>query len=340
MAISWSWTIGLAGALALAAAVRQGPPLPRDDLPAELARAIPFGLDTEAALALDDAEAALGRKLFFDPILSVDRSVACASCHEPAHAFAGVEALSLGVHGQLTERNTPSLFNRAFGRAFMWDGRAATLEEQVLMPIENPREMGLALDDALARLATDADYSKLFQQTSHAAPTRSTVAHALSSFVRRLWLGDSPVDHFRQRGDFDALTKEERAGLWFYESRGGCWRCHSGPNFSDESFHDTGVGARDGVPEPGRFAFTHDEADLGAFKTPTLRGVALTAPYMHDGSVATLEDVVAYYRRGGTANTHLAPEIAPLDMTDEDARNLVAFLRALSRPHAVAQLPR
>jgi len=148
--------------------------------------------------------------------------------------------------------------------------------------------------------------------------------------VRRLRRADSPVDRFRT-GDFAALSDEERAGLWFYESRGGCWRCHSGPNFSDERFHDTGVGALDGEPEAGRAAVSGLAEDRGRFKTPSLRGVALTAPYMHDGSLAALEDVVEFYRLGGRPNANLDPLLAPLEMGADDARHLVAFLRALSR---------
>ena len=123
----------------------------------------------------------------------------------------------------------------------------------------------------------------------------------------------------------------ERLGLWLYESKAGCWRCHSGPNFSDEKFHDSGIGAKDDVPEEGRFAVTHDEADRGRFKTPTLRGVASSAPYMHDGSLATLPDVIAFYRRGGNQNRNLDPNLTPLELSEADEKNLIAFLEALSR---------
>jgi cytochrome c peroxidase len=132
-------------------------------------------------------------------------------------------------------------------------------------------------------------------------------------------------------GEFDALTDQERAGLWFYESRGGCWRCHSGENFSDEDFHNTGVGVVLGRAEEGRMAVTGRAEDRGRFKTPTLRGVALTAPYMHDGSLASLDDVLEFYRAGGRANPDLDPSLAPLEMTETDRRNLLAFLNALSR---------
>ena len=292
---------------------------------------LPLGLPQElAAAAPEPLELELGRRLFFDPLLSVDRSIACASCHVPERGFADGRARSLGVHGRETTRNAPTILNRALGEAFMWDGRAATLEEQVLLPIENELEMGLPLDDAVARLRADPTYVQGFDASFGEPPSRERLADALATFVRAQVLGGSPVDHFRA-GKRDALTAAERSGLWLFESRGGCWRCHSGPNFSDEDFHNTGVGIETGSPDPGRSAVTGDAADTGAFKTPTLRGLALTAPYMHDGSLATLAEVVEFYRKGGHPNPHLDPAMGPIEMTDQDAANLVAFLEALSR---------
>ncbi len=276
------------------------------------------------------ARVALGARLFSDPVLSYDRTIACASCHAPEKGFADSAPFSTGVHGRRTARNAPTLLNRALGSSFMWDGRASSLEEQVLLPIENPLEMDLPLEEALARLETDADYRAAFERAFAASPGRETLARALAAYVRTLLVGATPVERFRA-GEFAALSDEERAGMWFYESRGGCWRCHSGPNFSDEQFHDTGVGAGDGQPEAGRAAVTGREEDRGRFKTPTLHGLARTAPYMHDGSLATLEEVVEFYRQGGRPNTHLDPLLKPLEMSADDARNLVAFLRALSR---------
>ena len=273
---------------------------------------------------------ALGARLFFDPILSADRAVACASCHDPAKGFADSRRFSAGVRGQLATRNTPTLLNRALGSSFMWDGRAASLEEQALLPIENPLEMALPLAEALARLADDPGYRAGFQQAFSRPPDRDGLARALASYVRSLVLGQSTVDRFRA-GDFAALADDERAGLWFYESRGGCWRCHSGSNFSDEEFHDTGIGALDGRPEEGRFAVTGREQDRGRFKTPTLRGLLRTAPYMHDGSLSSLEEVIAFYRAGGRANSNLDPLVQPIEMSDADAQHLLALLLALSR---------
>jgi len=301
----------------------EAPPLPARVQPLGLAELPPAEHSPEVA-------AELGRRLFFSTELSRDRTVSCASCHRPELGFADDRARSSGVAGQETERNTPSVLNRAWSARLMWDGRASSLEEQVLLPIENPLEMGLPLAEALQRLAQNTELAALFERAFGGPPERATLARALAAYLRRLVLGDSPVDRFRA-GEIEALSDAERAGLWFYESRGGCWRCHSGPNFSDEDFHATGVGARDGVPEQGRAAVTGATADRGKWKTPSLRGLAATAPYMHDGSLATLEDVVEFYRLGGRASDNLDPDLMPIEMSAEDARNLVAFLRALSR---------
>jgi cytochrome c peroxidase len=304
------------------------PAAPSQVLPAVPPLSTPLGLP-ERDESPSDELAALGARLFFDPLLSSDRSIACASCHKPELGFADSLARSHGVRGQETERNAPSLLNRAFGQSFMWDGRASSLEEQALLPIENPLEMDLPLEQVLARLTADESYRGSFERLVARTPERDDLARALAAYVRRLVLGGSPVDRFRA-GDFDALDDAARAGLWFYESRGGCWRCHSGANFSDEGFHNTGIAAKGSELEPGRAAVTGRPEDRGRFKTPTLRGVARTAPYMHDGSLATLEDVVEFYRQGGRPNVNLDPLVAPVEMSATDARNLVAFLRALS----------
>ncbi len=308
--------------------------VPVDTLPRPLPTEVPPGLVGTAldALVLDEARSELGRRLFFEPALSADGEVACATCHKPEHGLADDVALSVGVAGALTERNTPTLFNRALGERFMWRGEAASLEEQVLLPISNPLEMALPLDQAVARLAGMEEYARAFERVFGGPPTARRLASALAAFVERLWLGDSPFDRFRA-GERDALTVAERGGMWFFQSRGQCWRCHGGPNLSDEEFHNTGVGSEEGEPLPGRFAVSADEADRGAFKTPTLRGIELTAPYMHDGSLATLEEVVQFYREGARPNSNLSPHLAPIEMSDLEAANLLAFLRAL-KPRA------
>jgi cytochrome c peroxidase len=306
-------------------------PVPRDTLPEVIDHdKVPLGLDSRPAPkdnALTSARVALGRKLFFDPILSHDKTVACATCHRPDHGFASPEARPVGIGGKEGTRRAPSLFNRAYGSAFFWDGRTKSLEEQALEPIANPIEMGSSVDEALQRLQADAKYKELFAKAFADGITATNLGKALASFERVLLRGDSPVDRFRQRGDRNAMTPAERHGLWLYESKGQCWRCHSGKNFTDEGFHNTGVSW--GGDDTGRFGVTKSESDRGRYKTPTLRGVKLTGPYMHDGSIKTLEDVVEFYNRGGGANPSLDPAMQRLDLNKEELADLVAFLRCL-----------
>jgi len=327
-------TILIIAFLSLPLAAQDPVPLPQDEIPAMfLSKTPPEGLPKviphPTGTPPTPARAQLGRRLFFDPILSIDRKVSCASCHDPRFGFSRPEALPRGVNGKTAARNAPTLLNRAFGKFNSWDGRAATLEKQVLLPIENPLEMDLPLETALSRLKNEPSYATEFAQAFDKGLNRTNLARALSLFIRTLTLGNSPVDRFRS-GEVTAMTPSERAGFWIYESKGRCWRCHSGPNFTDESFHNTGVGALDKTPQEGRQAITYNLHDRGRFKTPTLRGLTFTAPYMHDGSLTTLEQVVAFYRRGGTPNTHVDPVLKPLDLDDNDAANLVAFLKSLS----------
>jgi cytochrome c peroxidase len=308
-------------------------PIAKDTLPERLPLdKVPLGLGPRAVpkdSPLTEARVKLGRKLFFDPILSGDNTVACASCHQPAHGFASAGARPRGIRGQQAARRAPTLLNRAFGKSFFWDGRAASLEAQALIPIDNPAEMGSRVADAIKRLRASKDYPALFRAAFGEDVTAANLARAIASFERVLLRGDSRVDRFRSKGEHDALTAQERSGLWLYESKGRCWRCHGGSNFTDEAFHNTGVSWGKKPVDPGRFAVTGKEADRGKFKTPTLRGVVLTAPYMHDGSLKTLEDVVQFYNKGGVANPNLDPLMAPLGLSKEEVRDLVAFLEAL-----------
>lgn len=308
-------------------------PVPKDTLPDRLSLdEVPLGLGERPVPRdnpLTEARVALGRKLFFDPVLSADRTVACASCHRPEHGFTGGPAGARGVRGKPTPRRAPTLFNRAFGTAFFWDGRAGSLEEQALRPIADPDEMGSSVDEAVKRLGGDPDYEAAFKKAFPDGVTAANLGKALAGFERVLLRGGSAVDRFRRNGERGALTAAELHGLWLYESKGRCWRCHPGAHFTDEQFHNTGVGRDREPPDPGRFAVTKREADRGKFKTPTLRGVALAGPYMHDGSLKSLEDVVQFYNRGGGANPNLDPALAPLGLSDEEVRDLVAFLKAL-----------
>jgi cytochrome c peroxidase len=307
------------------------PSLPRDTLPAEfdldhVPRGFPARPTAPADNPLTAEKVGLGRRLFFDPILSSDRTVACASCHDPAHGFAGTAKAAVGVRGRTGSRHAPTLLNVGYNAAFFWDGRAATLEEQALVPIADPNELDSSPAEVVRRLRADPSYVEQFRAAFGAEVTAGNLARALASFERTLLAGNNRVDRFRY-GEVTALSTEARQGLWLFESRGGCWRCHSGPALTDGKFHNTGVGRG---ADPGRYAINHRDSDRGTFKTPTLRNVARTGPYMHDGSLTTLEDVVRYYSRGGDPNPNLDSSLKPLNLSETDVRNLVALLEALT----------
>ena len=306
--------------------------IPIDDLPSGLSlRKLPAGL-AKPSVPRDNpvtaAKVKLGRRLFFDPLLSENRTLACASCHDPRRGFADPRAVSTGINDRRGKRNAPSLFNVAFGKRFFWDGRAKSLEDQVRFPIENPAELGNKLPVVVARLKEKPDYVAQFQEAFGEGVSHQNVARAIASFERTLLLGNSAVDRFRG-GKASSLTDVQRQGLWLFESRGRCWRCHSGKNFSDERFHNTGVGSQRSMPDLGRQRVSRRSTDRGAFKTPTLRGVSRTAPYMHDGSIKTLRQVVEFYNKGGERNGNLDPLMQPLKLSDRELGFLVEFLKAL-----------
>lgn len=304
--------------------------IPVDNLPKTLSLdESPLGLGRLPKTDATPARIALGRRLFFDPILSADNSVACASCHQPDHGFTHPDGRPRGLGGKPTPRRVPSLFNRAYGTTFFWDGRAKSLDEQALEPIANPDEMGSSVAEAIGRLKAHAAFREQFAEAFADGVSEANLGKALAAFERTLMRGDSPLDRFRQLGDRGAMTDVERHGLWLYESKGQCWRCHSDANFTDESFHNTGVSWGASPPDLGRFTVTKNAADRGKFKTPTLRGVKLTAPYMHDGSIKSLDEVIEFYNRGGGANPNLDPHIRPLHLDKNEVNALVAFLKCL-----------
>jgi cytochrome c peroxidase len=280
--------------------------------------AIPLGLDLYLPVPVDNPitrdKVALGRQLFFDRRLSRDGSISCATCHNPNRAFSTPLSVATGVGGRQGRRNAPALINRGYGRTFFWDGRAPSIEDQVLQPIQDPNEMNLTLGELSARVKLDSQ----------------TIAGALGSYIRSILSGDSPYDHY-VNGERSALTAEQQLGLQIFRGKGNCTGCHVGPNFTDEKFHNTGVAWQDGhLADEGRFVVSGNPRDHGAFKTPTLREVARTAPYMHDGSMASLEDVIDFYSEGGRQNPYLDTEIGPRNFTDGDKQALIAFLRSLS----------
>ncbi len=272
------------------------------------------GLNTPESNPLTPDKIASGRKLFFDTSLSADKKTSCSTCHDPARAFTDGRAIAKGAHDAMGTRNSPTLVNAGNGRSFFWDGRAESLEAQVLQPMTNPKEMGLS----------DAEIEK------RTGMKVADVTNALASYVRTIRSHESRVDYFRA-GQTEMLNADEKAGFEIFRGKGQCGPCHGGPNFTDDRFHNTGVGFRSGSNnDEGRYVVTHDERDHAAFKTPTLRDIALTAPYMHDGSLATLEDVVEFYSKGGNRNPNLDPRMRSLNLSSDEQRQLVAFLKALS----------
>ena len=295
---------------------------------------IPLGLDLYLPVPEDNPLARekveLGRKLFFDPLLSRDQTLSCAGCHEPERAFTDGRAISQGVFAREGTRSVPTLVNRGYGRAFFWDGRISSLEEQVLQPIQDSKEMDMTLEEVLTRLKKEEDYRQGFREAFQTEVNAEGIAKALASFVRTLLSGNSRFDRYFN-GEREALSEDARQGLEIFRGKGNCTACHIGPNFTDEGFHNTGVAWGDGrFLDNGRFSVTEREEDRGKFKTPTLREVGRTGPYMHDGSLATLEEVVTFYNDGGRPNPNLDEELQPLKLTDQEKRSLVTFLQSLS----------
>jgi cytochrome c peroxidase len=294
-----------------------------------------------AAAPSGPAAVELGRRLFFDPVLSADGSVSCSSCHQPELALADGRRVSEGLAGRAGQRNTPSLLNVAYRPYLFWEGRARTLEEQVRFAVQGWFEMAGDPAAALERLRRDPSYRRDFQRaTGRDDFAWDDVAAALASFERTLLSGGSPFDRWYYGGDETALSASARRGFKVFAGAGRCSTCHAvgerGALFADGAFHNTGIGYQprfeylgyggDGVE--GNLA--RDNSFRGEYLTPTLRNVALTGPYMHDGSLATLREVVDFYDRGGIVNPHLDPELRPLALSERDKEDLVAFLRALT----------
>ena len=295
---------------------------------------VPIGLDrylpAPAGNPITPDKIALGRRLFFDERLSRDGRTSCATCHQPSRRFTDGRRLPLGVFGREGRRNTPTILNRAYGGSAFWDGRAATLEDQVRVALTGTRDLGLSMDEAITRVSADGGYRREFRVAFEGPVTAERIEQALATFVRSRLSGNSAFDRFLT-GDTAALDAEERRGLDVFSGRARCARCHAGPLLSDEAFHNTGVAWRDGrFLDEGRAAVTSLARDRGAFKTPTLREITRTAPYMHDGSLPTLSDVIAFYDRGGRVNPNLDPEIRAIQLTTREKSDLLSFLRALT----------
>lgn len=273
----------------------------------------------------------LGRFLFFDKRLSKNNTIACASCHIPAMAFTDGQPVSTGINRLQGGRSAPASINRVFSTAQFWDGRGATLEDQSVGPLVSPVEHGFVNhDEMVKKLKGIEGYRRLFKEAFGSDIATEAVGKAIASFQRTILSGNSPADRFDVGGDQEALTEDAQRGLTLFRGKARCTRCHSGFNFSDEKFHNIGIGWDTNTVDLGRFMETKNPEDIGAFKTPTLREISRTAPYMHDGRFATLEDVVNFYNQGGIKNPHLDNTIIPLELTAEEKHDLVALLRSLN----------
>lgn len=295
----------------------------------------PFLARTSADRAMDKSEARveLGRRLFFDPILSSDRTVSCASCHRPEHAFADTVALSAGVSGALGARNTPTVMNASGRTSLFWDGRAETLEDQAIFPIENPVEMNLPIAEAIARLQASDEYVALFRQAYDGAPAPRTLGRALAAFQKTLDTFDTPYDRWNH-GEESAMPDAAKRGRALFVGKAKCAECHSGEDFTSDRFRNIGLYDGKALADRGRGAVTGNPADDGQFKIPSLRNVALTPPYMHNGMFATLREVIEYYNEPDRVVPHPlgrdATMVAPLRLTAAEIDDIEAFLVALS----------
>lgn len=325
---------------------------------------------------LTRAKIELGRQLYFDTRLSSDNTVSCASCHHPQEGFSRHTQFGVGVDGQEGGRNSPVSYNRILSDAQFWDGRAESLEAQAVGPIANPIEMGNTHETCVADLKSIPGYRMQFDAIfPDSGVTIDNVGLAIAAFERAIVTGPSPYDHREAFKRFASLEAEDiedmkeddpelyeqykaleqasltnpmsesavRGQALFFGKKASCSNCHVGANLADEKYHNLGVGMGVDKPDFGRFDVTKVEADKGAFKTPTIRNVALSAPYMHDGSQATLEEVVEHYDKGGVKNPWLSEKITPLKLTKQEKVDLVEFMRACTGefPHiATGRLPK
>lgn len=307
---------------------------------------IPLGLiepDIPLKSPLTVEKVALGGKLFNDPRLSISGKVSCATCHDPRYGFAEPKSISFTAKGTKTLRNTPTILNSGYLTTLNWDGKWKNLEQQIVEPFSANGDMGIDIGDVLDTIDKLPDYSQLFERAFGQNANRATLAGALAAFQRSLVSGNSRFDEFLFNGDSSALSSSEKRGYEIFIGRASCINCHDifHPSvnnlggktalFTDFRFHNLGIGYSNGrMSDLGRYFVTRHADDWGAFKTPILRNVVLTAPYMHDGSLETLRDVVEFYNRGGIPNPNLAPGIRPLLLSDQEINDIVNFLGSLT----------
>ncbi|MBI4490934.1 MAG: c-type cytochrome [Deltaproteobacteria bacterium] len=295
---------------------------------AEYKLKLPLGLQEQAAYVPDNnpltpEKISLGKQFFWDKRWSKSGTVACVSCHPPDKGWADGRQFSINFAGKPTPRHAPVIVNRLFSDVQLWHGLRKSLEDQAL------NDANTSPDAVVQNLNQIPEYREKFRMVFGTEITADGVAKAIASYVRTILSGNSPFDRSRA-GDKKALSASAQRGLTLFEGKANCFRCHASFNFTDESYHNLGVGMDKEKPDLGRHLVTKAESDRGAFKTPTLRDVAKSAPYMHDGSLKTLEEVVAFYNKGGHKNPWLSKEIRPLGLTASEQADLVEFMRSLT----------
>ena len=313
------WAAVVAASFAVTGLSQAAEPLP--NVPARLAE-IKWPKDNQPTAE----KISLGKQLYFDGRLSKDNTVSCASCHAPDKGFSNGERFATGVGGAKGGRSAPSVINAAYYDQQFWDGRMNTLEEQALGPIQNPIEMAMTLDAVVLKLNQIDGYKQQFQKVFGTDVNSAGIAKAIAAYERTVLSGDAPFDKF-QAGDKKALSDEAQRGMKLFFGKARCSACHTGPNFSDNGYHNLGVGMDAKEPDIGREAVSKLVGDRGAFKTPMLREIAKTAPYMHDGSLKTLADVIEHYNKAGIANEWLDEEMVPLNLTATEKADLVTFMK-------------
>ncbi len=301
---------------------------------------LPTSVPTPSTNLNYKAKVELGKQLYFDGRLSKNGAISCAFCHNPGTGFADPRQTSIGIGGGVGGRQAPTVYNTAFNHLQFWDGRARSLEEQAIGPIQNPIEMGETHENVVRKLNRIKGYQQQFRAVFGTDVSLQGIADAIAAYERTVISTNSAFDRY-VAGDQKAMDESAVRGMALFKGKARCVLCHNGPNFTDNHFHNLGVPQVGPMKEDlGRYYVTKAEKDKGAFKTPTLRSIAETAPYMHDGAFKTLEEVVDFLNNGGGANQNLSALIKPLNLTAEEKADLVAFLKALTGEPIKFELPK
>ena len=286
-------------------------------------------MEIPAENQLTEARVELGRKLFYEPLLSLDSTVSCGSCHQQEKAFTDGIPIAIGVDGAVGLRNAPTLANIGFAPYFFHDGGVETLELQSQQPIFSMEEMNFSIAGFLERIEGDEVYERMFREAYEREPDAFGISRAIASFERTLISGNSRFDQYEYQGIANALSEQEiRGKAVFFSDESKCSSCHEAPLFTNHAFENIGLYIN--YADSGRARISHLPEDNGKFKVPTLRNVELTAPYMHDGSLETLEEVVAHFNSGGVGHANQSADVKPLGLTAQEEADLVAFLKTLT----------